>query len=118
MSECLLEKEYMIDEFDSSDIQNSCIEEDPQEEVAGSTGAVSVGIFGGGPDGGGTPVTWQNKFFNQLLISPWSCFYMANWTALSNTFNIDIPFSVIQDGWNDLVANGKFIPGVGGKMSD
>jgi len=38
---------------------------------------------------------------------------MANWTALANTYCKDIPFSLIQEGWNDLVANGKFIPNVG-----
>lgn len=43
---------------------------------------------------------------------------MANWTALANTYCKDIPQSLIVEGWNDLVANGKFIPNVGGKASD
>jgi hypothetical protein len=117
-NEILGENETPIENIDTSDITLGCIEEDPVEEVAGSLDDIPKGIYGGGPDGGGTPATFHNKFFNQLEISPWSCFYMANWTALCNTFNVYVPMIAIKSGWMDLVSNGKFIPGVGGKMSD
>ena len=79
---------------------------------------IEKGIFGGGIGGGGSPITWNNIFYNQLLVSPWACFYMANFTALSNMFNVSIPIENILQGWKELVADGKFIPKKGGRMSD
>ena len=108
--EQLEQNECLLKDFDPSQITCGTIEEDTQEVSGAIIGTAEKGIFGGGEGGGGSPVTWQNHFFNQLDINSHSCFYMANWTALSNTYCKDIPFSLIQEGWNDLVANGKFIP--------
>lgn len=113
----LLQNETTLKNIDTTQIMCGTIEEDDIDELSGNSEQLEKWVFWGGEGGGGAPITWHNKFFNQLDISPWSCFYMANWTALANTFNVDIPFSIIQEGWNDLVANGGFIPNVGGKAS-
>jgi len=111
-NECKLEDLILPTQF-----VNGCIEEDTVE-IAGWSSGVEKGIFGGWPEGGGSPVTWNNIFFNQLTVSPWSCFYMANFTALANNYQIDIPQSAILEGWQELVDERKFIPNVWGKMTD
>lgn len=116
-NECLLEDAQI-------QATNGCIEEFPDgmEEESGDimSGAIELekGIFGGGEGGGGTPVTFHNHFFNQKEIDDYSCFYVSHYTALANMYNVDIPLSVIKEGWQELIACGYFTPGRGGYASN
>ncbi len=111
----LKDNECLLENANTEEVVCGTIEEDENEMISG--GFVEKGIFWGGAGGGGTPVTFHNRFFNQKEIDPYSCFYVAHYTALANNYNVEIPLSVIKDGWADLVANGGFTPGRGGRAS-
>lgn len=109
--------EILIEKFDYSQVQNGTIEVDTvSTDGLGGNLTVEKWVFGGGD--GCTPQTWRNNFYNQLLISPWACFYISHITALSNTYNIVIPMDNIITGWNRLVTDGKFFPGKWGYQED
>lgn len=66
---------------------------------------------------------WKRKWIDQRAIDPYSCFYSASWAACMDAYDLSPEeLSKAKDkagyGFAKLKADGKFTPGVGGKMAD
>lgn len=90
-----------------TDIPMSCIPED-DEELAWSNWEIESGVF----------KVFNNLFYNQRLVDNYSCTLVSAFTALSNSKNVEIPLSLIQEAFKDFKESGKFTPWVGAKLSD
>ena len=59
--------------------------------------------------------------FNQELLNTYACFYAAPIAAALDVFDLPDHFDAmtpIRKGWDELIKEGKFTPGFGGRMAD
>lgn len=61
--------------------------------------------------------------YNQLNLSPYACFYAASFAAAADCLELtpydrSVALRAAKEGWEKVIADGKFVEGVGGYLAD